>query len=373
MEAVSKAEILEQPQFYKYKSNPGRLFLCFLLLSIFSGFLTLAAQDSESAVIYQAAGSDFSLSSGEARHIFSPEALASGGLILNPKDLIQTGPGVFLEIQLLPSGTLIKLSENTSFVFNGYDLSGHFADFGLLYGRIRLVSGTGGGNKTAVVRAANISVRIEEGDLGIDYVMEPLARSRGGMPKPAFRLYDFSGRAEVFPFPSGGSPIQAGGIQSIAIREREALFLEIASPMVFAERRSLDKGIIDFWNRHNFSGTPPLTMPPVALLEIPGETAITGVPAEIPETAVSDNLFSFQDYLAFSRARTLKNTALVAGVLLTAASITAQGLAYSRFNTEHDAFARNVFTAAYAPMGIGLFTILMGILYNPRIVSSQGL
>jgi hypothetical protein len=351
---------------FKYGINPGTLFLGFVLfLSL--GF-PLPAQDAESAVIYRAEGSDFSLSSRGERRIVGSET-AAAGLTLNPWDLIQTGPGVFLEIQLLPSGTLIKVSENTSFVFNGYDSPGRFADFGLLYGRIRLVSGTGGGNRTAVVRSANISVRIEEGDVGIDYVMEPLAHGRGGMPKPTLRLYDFSGKAEVFPFPSGSSPVQAGEIQSILVREKESLFLEIASPMVFAERRALDRDIIDFWGQHNFYGTPPLAMPSVALPEIPGETAVTEVPAEVPEAVIPDNLFSSQDYLALSRARMVKNTALVTGLFLTAASLTAQGLAYSEFDTGNDAFARNVFTAAFAPMGVGIFTMLTGIFYNPRIVS----
>jgi hypothetical protein len=349
----------------KYGFNSDTLFLG-LLLFIFLPFL-LPAQDSESAVIYKAEGSDFSLSSQGERRIFSSEA-AAGGLTLNPWDLIQTGPGVFLEIQLLPSGTLIKVSENTSFVFNGYDSSGRFADFGLLYGRIRLVLGTGG-DRTAVVRSANISVRVEEGDLGIDYVMEPLARNRGGVPRPILRLYDFSGSAEVFPFPSGGSPVQAGEIQSIVVREGESLFLEVASPMVFAERKALDKDIIDFWRNHNFYGMPPLAMPSVTLPDVAGETAVTEIPAEVPEPVVPASVFNSQDYLALSRARIVKNAALVTGLFLTAASVTAQGLAYSKFDTEHDAFARNVFTASFAPMGVGIFTILTGIFYNPRIVS----
>jgi hypothetical protein len=352
---------------FRYGTNPGTLFLGFLLF-LFLGF-PLPAQDAESAVIYKAEGSDFSLSSRGERSIVGSEAIAAGGLTLKPWDLIQTGPGVFLEIQLLPSGTLIKVSENTSFIFNGYDSPGRFVDFGLLYGRIRLVSGTGGGNRTAVVRSANVSVRIDEGDLGIDYVMEPFAHGRGGAPRPILRLYDFSGRAEVFPFPSGSSPVQAGEIQSILVREKESLFLEIASPMVFAERKVLDREIIDFWRLHNFYGTPPLAMPSVTLPEIPGETAVTEVPAEVPGTVIPDNLFSSQDYRALSRARTVKNTVLVTGLLLTAASLTAQGLAYSEFDTGNDAFARNVFTAAFAPMGAGIFTLLTGIFYNPRIVS----
>jgi hypothetical protein len=350
----------------KQRINPGVLFLAFVLF-VSLGF-SLPAQDAESAVIYKAEGVDFSLSSREERRIVGSETVGAGGLALNPWDLIQTGPGAFLEIQLLPSGTLIKVSENTSFVFNGYDSPGRFADFGLLYGRIRLVSGTGGGTKTAVVRSANISVRIDEGDLGIDYVMEPLAHARGGIPRPTLRLYDFSGGAEVFPFPSGSSPVQAGEIQSILVREGESLFLAIASPMVFAERGVLDRDIIDFWQLHNFYGTPPLAMPSVALPEIPEET-LTEVPAEIPEAVISDTLFNPQDFSALSRARVVKNTALVTGLLLTAASVTVQGLAYSEFDTGNDAFARNVFTAAFAPMGVGIFTILTGIFYNPRIVS----
>jgi hypothetical protein len=351
----------------KYKINLRKFFLSFLLFVFLCS--ALPAQDSESAVIYKAEGSDFALSSRGERRILNPRAVTAGGLTLNPRDLIQTGSGVFLEIQLLPSGTLVKVSEDTSFVFNGYDSPGRFIDFGLLYGRIRLVSGSGGGNKTAVVRSANISVRIEEGDLGIDYVMQPLVHGRGGIPRPILRLYDFRGKAEVFPFPSGGSPVQAGEIQSITVTEGESLFLEIASPMVFAERKALAKDIIDFWGYHNFSGIPPLAMPSVALPGVPVVTAISEAPAETPEAAVPNNPFNSRDYLALSRARTVKNTALITGIFLTAASVTAQGVAYSKFDTGDDAFARNVFNAAFAPMGVGIFTALTGIFYNPRIVS----
>jgi hypothetical protein len=135
--------------------------------------------------------------------------------------------------------------------------------------------------------------------------------------------------------------------------------------MVFAERKALNKDIIDFWNQHDFSGTPPLDMLP----GIPGETAAAEAPAGVPEAAVPDRIFNSGDYRALSRSRTVKNTALVMGLLLTAASATVQGLAYSEFDTGNDAFARNMFTAAFAPMGVGVFTMLAGIFYNPRIVS----
>ncbi|MDR1863107.1 MAG: FecR family protein [Treponema sp.] len=349
----------------KYRVNPGKL-LSGLLLCI--SLSPLAAQD-ESAVIYKAAGPDFSLSSRGERQIFTPEALGEG-VSLEAGDSIQTGPGAFLEIQLLPSGTLIKVSENTTFIFNGYDSPGRFAGFGLIYGRVRLVSGAAGEGGAAVIGSANISVRIEEGDVGMDYTPVSPGRGRGGVSGPALRLYGFRGKAEVFPFPQGSSPARTGETRSITVREGESLSLEIAPALIFAERGGLDGEIVAFWRRHDFSGAPPLAAPPPAPPAVPGPAGYREAPAAIPEPAAAPGSpLSGEDYLAFSRARKVKNTALVTGLLLTTASLAAQGLAYSRFDTGDRTLARNIFIAAYAPMAAGIFTIVTGIFYNPRIGS----
>jgi hypothetical protein len=143
--------------------------------------------------------------------------------------------------------------------------------------------------------------------------------------------------------------------------------MEVASPMIFIERKALEKDIIDFWNYHNFSGSPPLAMPPVSLPDIPGGPVVVPIaPAEVPATAASDRPLLSPDYPVLVRARQVKNAALVTGLILTAASVAAQGVAYSRFDTGNDAFARNIFTASYGSMGVGLITVLTGLLYNPR-------
>jgi hypothetical protein len=53
------------------------------------------------------------------------------------------------------------------------------------------------------------------------------------------------------------------------------------------------------------------------------------------------------------------------GLGLTASSLIFQGVSYSQFGTSKDDYAQLAFKAAYVPMGLGLFTILAGILTNP--------
>ena len=112
---------------------------------VFCGFLFctvsgLYAQTGSGARIYHIEGTDFELTLRNERTILQAGALSGGVINLERSGIVHTGPGTFLEIQLIPSGTVVKLSENSSFVYNGFDETGRFEDLGLLYGRMRVVT-----------------------------------------------------------------------------------------------------------------------------------------------------------------------------------------------------------------------------------------
>ncbi|MDR1566130.1 MAG: hypothetical protein LBS48_02460 [Treponema sp.] len=328
------------------------------ILGFFAISLPLGAQNQQ-ARIYHAQGADFALTVNGERSFIDASSLGYGGIALNRSDMIQTGVGTFLEIQFIPSGTVLKISENTSLVYNGFDESGRFTDAALLYGRIRLVSGNGEGSKTSVIRAGTSSVRIPEGDLGVDYAVS--RSGRGDASRPALKVYSFRGRAEVFPFIPGGAPAQA-----VNLEEGETVLMELNPPLVYAERRPLEKDILFFWNTYNFEGPSPLARP---------DTELSGVLQDRPLREITVQDIPVQEKVLDAalqgemarKARRRKTALLTAGFSLTAAGVTAQGIAFARPGGIDGTLVRRMHYTAYVPLGIGLFSILAGILYNPAV------
>jgi len=342
-------------------------------------------QEGSSARIYHAEGVDFSLSLGGERTIFPAEA-AGGGVNLERSGIVSTGAGTFLEIQLVPSGTVIKLSENTSLIYNGIDGNGKFADLGLLYGRIRLVTGSGtnsagtysAGMYSVVIRCEGISARIKQGDFGLDYILDP--GNRNPSPRPLFRLYAFRGGAEVFSYGQGGSPVSFGGARSLTVEGGGCLSLDVSPSYTYAERKPLGRDISDYWRLHNFAGYPPLSLPDTAIAAAsegssPGSAGETGPgnansPSTVrspgtAEAAVPDQLAGTVREQGSTKSNPNKQAALITGLILTASSLAVQGFCYSQLGTSNDARARSYYTAAYVPLGVGLASILAGILFNP--------
>jgi len=350
------------------------VFACFF----FCAALNLAAQELdrssvESARIYYAEGVDFSVSMNGERTVFPAASAGKEGIYLERSALVNTGAGSFAEIQLIPSGTVIKLSENTSLAYNGFDEAGKFTDFGLLYGRIRVVAGA----SSFVIRSGGISARCGEGDFGIDYVLEP--GSQNSVPRPLFRLFAFRGGAELRPHGRGGNPADFGGVETLAVAEGETLSLDISSSYAFAERKPLGRDIVDYWRRHNFAGNPPLAMPDTSLADIlppfhwqqdlvisdegplrrvysgqsPAAETMPLIPAEPEGKSAGSGLIK------------AKNSMLYLGLGLIVISTGVQGGAYYQFNESSNEIPRKIFSIAYIPLGFGVISTLLGIFLNP--------
>ena len=319
------------------------------------------ARDGVSARIYHLEGNDFSLTLNDEQTSFRQETVRGDGINLERTGIVHTGAGTFLEIQLIPSGTVIKLSENTSFVYNGFDENGKFIDLGLLYGRLRVVTN---GMNTVVVRSGAVSARIEDGDLGVDYFLRP--GDRNSVQRPPYRFYVFRGSVEVFPYGQGREQAQFGSAQSLAAEKRESLTLEISTSYTFADKQPLGKDIIAYWRLHNFAGSPPLQMPDVAIAEAPSEP-----PQPSPPEVVFQTSYITQEpeiiYVESSSRRDnrAKNSLLSIGLFLTASSMVVQGVAYYQSDIFSNDTARDFHTWSYIPLGLGFITTLVGILINP--------
>ena len=332
------------------------LFLAFVLPAP----LTLAAQE---AVIFAVEGRDFALTIRGGQTIIPAGDVSEEGVTLERTGIVNTGAGTFLEIRLLPSGTLIKVSENTSLAYNGIDETGKFADLGLLYGRIRVVVPAAAGLDTvgsslAAVRSGGVSARMEEGDYGIDYVLEP----DGASIRPVFRLSVFRGSADVSPYGRGGGQAYFGGAQKLSLGEGESLTLDISSSFTFAEKKVLDSGIVDYWTLHTFSAAAQVSPPQGA----PQVLSTPGASASGPTEAGSVDFSGQADRGAASyTSGASKNVILALGLFLTVTSALVQGASFHIFDAPNNDAARTIYNAAYVPLGLGVLTTLTGILYNP--------
>lgn len=352
-------------------------------LSSFTGFLrmlllgfalclslNIAAQE-QGATVYYLDGQSFALSIGGERHVFTAEKVGNGGVSLERSGIVHTGSDTFLEIQLIPSGTVIKMSENTSLVYNGVDTTGGFVDLGLLYGRIRVVTGDGLGAGPVVVRSGGISSRVDAGDLGADYVLEP--GDKNSIPRPFFRIHAFRGSANVFPYGRGGTQPYFGGAQTLSVNEGESLALDISSSYTYAEKKPIAENTLNYWMFYNFAGSSPLPIlvpDIVAAIEEPEVFIPDPVPPPppMPVPPISIAVFPQEETIpqhlpgpVFSRAKT---TSLIIGLGLTVAAVAVQGFVYNKYDINKDRTANTVFNAMQIPLGVGIITTLGGILYN---------
>lgn len=165
-----------------------------------------AAQESAAksfGVVLYAEGDDLTVYRDK---VLKTYAVAGGtviGLKLMPGDLVQTGPGTFIEIQLAPSKSIIKVAENTSFRITGLG-SDKGSTIDVVYGRIRAkvdsLLGAGG----FAIRGQTAVAGVRGTEFGYDVIAAP-----GIGDEPSSRIYCFSGKIKV-------ATLQAGELNAAA-------------------------------------------------------------------------------------------------------------------------------------------------------------
>jgi hypothetical protein len=119
------------------------------------------------------------------------------GLPVFTGDLVQTGPGTFVELQLQPSTTQLKIAENTTFRIQSMGSQGT-GQIDLTYGRIRAkvehfaAAVSSGGSFPFSIRGQGVVAGVRGTDFGYDYVA-----GTGGATIPLTRVYCFQGTVEV--------------------------------------------------------------------------------------------------------------------------------------------------------------------------------
>lgn len=113
------------------------------------------------------------------------------GMPLLPGDLVQTDADTFVEIQVMPSRTVVKVAENTTFEIESLGGAGG-GSFNMSYGRLRARVERLTNNETFQVRGFSAVAGVRGTDFGYDMVVE-----RAASEELQTRVYVFEGEVEV--------------------------------------------------------------------------------------------------------------------------------------------------------------------------------
>ncbi|MFW6250557.1 MAG: FecR domain-containing protein, partial [Alkalispirochaetaceae bacterium] len=145
-----------------------RLFLLLLLITFLLASVSAQEREAYAFVIY-AEGYDMTIFRNE--ELLTYDVLRDNviGMPLLPGDLIQTDPETFVELQVMPSRTVIKVAENTTFRIEEIGGAGG-GSFDLAYGRLRAKVDRIAGNEEFQIRGRSAVAGVRGTDFGYDFV-----------------------------------------------------------------------------------------------------------------------------------------------------------------------------------------------------------
>jgi hypothetical protein len=285
-------------------------------------------------------------------------AIPAGGIFLDYGDMVQTAGGE-AELQLVSDGVsradyaLLKLGENTSTRI-GREKTGSPA-IELLYGRLRLVSGTASDRSVSVIGGVS-QAEFKDADAGIDYLVPSKSSASS---QPVLMVHMFRGSGELLPLRES-----LLDVSRLPLRGGQTMMAEFNTPFSYVERRSLDADIVSYWDSHGFSGAAPLAIPGVLLPRTESILTAEGDPGisfalEAPQQdtdGVPDNV-----------AVLLRNKKIGMGISL---FFIVAGIGMQGFSAYGDNFlsrdAKTFLSAgAYSSMGLGSAFLFSLVLNDP--------
>jgi hypothetical protein len=284
----------------------------------------------------------------------------AGGTLLEYGDMVQTSGGD-AELQLVFDGvsradyTLLKLGENTSIRIG--EERGGYPSIELLYGRIRLISGTASDRIVSVSGGAS-RTEFKDVDAGIDYV---IPSKTSASSQPVLLVHMFRGSGELLPVRES-----LLDVSRLPLRNGQTMAAEFNAPFAYVERRSLDADIVSYWDSREFSKAAPLAIPGVLL---PRPESVT----ESIFNEGNDTLFAggpLRDIQADgakdNSAVLLRNKKIGIGIGL---FFIAAGIGVQAFSAYGNGLSRDAKTflsaGAYSSMGAGSFFLLSLVLNDP--------
>ncbi len=235
--------------------------------------LILYAEGSDLTIYRNGTLTDYDLSSSDVI-----------GLPLFAGDLVQTGPGTLVEVQLEPTRTQLKIAENTTFRIQSLGTAGT-GEIDLTYGRIRAKVERLASNVASVgqypfsVRGLAAVAGVRGTDFGFDYVA-----GTDGSTVPMTRIYCFEGAVEVNGINRTESPGQEAAtpaktatktiagtvlirademvtIASVPVQEESgkqagSTPFGTSHPESVFQTDSVSSSVTQFWDRYDFQSQP---------------------------------------------------------------------------------------------------------------------
>ena len=153
--------------------------------------LVVWSQANNYAFVIYAEGNDMSVYRNGELHSYDVVVDDVLGMPLLSGDLVQTDPGTYVEIQVMPARTVIKVAENTPFRIEALGGDGG-GTFQMSYGRLRARVERIAGNERFEVRGHSAVAGVRGTDFGYDIIVE-----REALEELQTRVYCFEGSVEV--------------------------------------------------------------------------------------------------------------------------------------------------------------------------------
>lgn len=335
--------------------------------SLVSSPLVVGAENpSGSGEIVYAEGKDFSVVRQGNRTSYAVSDPQVIGLPVAEGDLIQTGGGTFVEVQLLPRGSVIKIAENSSFLFKGLGPEGATVSLGLLYGRVRAKVATLSGNDSFTIRTGSTVAGVRGTDFGMDSIIQPYDnQTSDAVPSftPSVRVYCFTGQVAVLP--ESTEDVIPPSAPAVIIKKNEEVKVDLSSPIPLVERKSLEADTVQYWSQNDFKGSTPVAPPTTPALEVPPTTSrgdTTAAPAPV--------VLIKPDYTPFIRVNRAKNQSIGAAILFTSLGLLVQSSALAMANYQGGDVQWGLFISGSITVGLGFMSLLPAIFINPSIPNS---
>lgn len=172
---------------------------------LFMSAIALPAQNGEAyAFVIYAEGYDMSIfRNGE---LTTYDVLVDDviGMPLLPGDLVQTDAQTFVEIQVMPSRTVVKVAENTTFEIESIGGAGG-GTFNMAYGRVRARVERITSEDPFQIRGYTAVAGVRGTDFGYDLVVE-----RDATSELQTKVYVFEGEVDVTELDQAGTDAESG-------------------------------------------------------------------------------------------------------------------------------------------------------------------
>ena len=327
-------------------------------MSVWGAWLALAligplgsalAQESGSGEVVYAEGREFSVIRRGEVQTFKADDPEAVGYRIEAGDMVQTKASTFLEIQLVPQGTVLKLAENSSFMFKGLGSIGEDVSLGLIYGRVRAKVAKLSGTESFSIRSGTTVAGVRGTDFGFDAIARPAERSGGTFRPPEVSVYCFSGEVTVAPVAELDKESEA---PMVVVKANELVKLDLTTEVPIVERSLINEEIKTYWIDHEFRGETPVPAP-------------QAVPIIAPEKEVVVKYIE-PDYEPYKKSAKVKNTAIVGAILMGTLGLGLQMAGVPDIIDGGDTDRGvGLLTTGTVCIGIGFSSLIMSYFINP--------